>query len=90
MKKMNGWVIQLEGGVPEIECGEAFGVGWMRDTLRALRAWERRNGIAEGGFRGMNTKLWRGHGRGRGRADVSRRGAEAQREDAETNLNLNT
>lgn len=56
MKKMNGWVIQLEEGVPEIECGDAFGSGWMQDTLRALRAWERR---------GMNSRLWKVKGRNR-------------------------
>lgn len=56
MKKMNGRILHLEEGVPEAECG----TGWMRETLLALRAWERRNGIAAGGFRGMNGRLWKG------------------------------
>lgn len=61
MKKMNDRVLAVEEGVP----GAEFGRGWQQEMLRALRAWERRNGIAEGGFRGMNSKLWRGRRRGR-------------------------
>lgn len=79
MQKMNGRVLAIEEGVPEAE----FGRGWRQEMLRALRAWERRNGITEGGFRGLNSKLWRGRGKGRGQTG---RTGRARR----TEMNLNT
>lgn len=49
MKKMNGRVLEMEAGTPA-GTGDLLPRGWMQETMRALRQWERRNGVSSAPF----------------------------------------